>query len=457
MKKIWIIAALCLLALTAVACTTGGTDDTGSADTTAEAVTDGVTEAETETDTAAETVTEIADTETDTTADTEGDTEPEETTEAETAPPRYDYMSADVGADVTLSADQYKSMQLTLPASLRVTDEDVAAYIEYIRFQYRTVDGDGASVTDQPLRMGDDAYIYYKGIVDGEVVSNASNWDDAGPRQLGLGSGAFVPGFEESLVGVIPANATRENPVEVRVTFPEDYSSELAGKDAVFYVAVMYSVQYTLPTYNRDFVENTLMYEGEKEFYAGDKAFLAEFEGYVRSYLEGQMQEDIDYAKIDALWNYLTEVATCVNHPQMEIDYYYNAYLDEIEYYYDYYKSYGGTAFTDAYPDLDAFARYYVGVAEGEDWKAELRAVSTDMVEKDMIGHAIGEWEGMEIITDEEYAAELSYWYDYYSGYMTKEEIETHMGKDTLRETAFAEKMQSWLLSRATFTFEETV
>ena len=96
---------------------------------------------------------------------TEKETEPAET---ETRAPRYDYFDADVKADVTVEQSVYTDMQLTLPANLQVTHEDVMEYIGYILFQYRTADNGTTQVTDKPLKPGDSAYIYYKGVVDGE-------------------------------------------------------------------------------------------------------------------------------------------------------------------------------------------------------------------------------------------------------------------------------------------------
>ncbi len=407
--------------------------------------TDAVTETPTEepTDTTAEETTA---------ASTEKDTEPAET---ETRAPRYDYFEADVKTDVTVEQSVYTDMQLTLPANLQVTHEDVMEYVNHILFQYRSADNGTTQVKDQPMKIGDDAYIYYKGVMDGKEFEGGSNWTDTSPYKLGLGSGSFIPGFEEGLVGVIPANATKDSPAEVHVTFPEEYgSADLAGKDAIFYVAVEYAVQYTVPAYTRETVEKTLQYEAEKDFYASDAAYLSEFEGYVKTYLEGQIAEDLEYEKINALWNHLTEKAVCVNLPKLELDYYYNAYLEEIEYYYDYYKSYGGAAFTEQYPDFDSFARSYVGVEADGHWQDELNRLCEDMVKKDMITHAIAELEGLETVTEEEFKAELKYWVDSYQGYMSEEEILQNMGEDVIREGALSAKMQKWLLERAVFTFE---
>ncbi len=453
MKKhtlIAVLAALFLCLAVFAACTDA---PVGPTDTSAESGADSGTEAPADsgTDTSADSPADTdADTpaESGTTADTKADTEPV------TAAPRYDYMAAEVAPDVTLDPSAYTDMKLTLPASLQITDADVADYIEYIRFDYRVADNGTAQMTDKPMKLGDDAFIYYKGVMDGEEFEGGSNWDAETPHQLGLGSGSFIPGFEAGLVGVIPKNATKETPAEIKVTFPENYGNELAGREATFYVAVVYAVQYTLPAYDRKFVEQTLQYEGEKDFYASDKAYLSEFEAYVRTYLEDQVAGDVENAKIDALWDHLYGQAECRNHPTLELDFYYNNFVAELEYYYDYYKTYGGEAFTKEFPTLDDFARSYAEVEEGGDWQAALREQSRKLVSKDMIAHAIAEREGLEIVTDEEYKAELAYWVSYYQGYMTEEDIIASMGETAIRESAFGEKLQSWLLDRAEFTFD---
>lgn len=376
--------------------------------------------------------------------------------EAVTAVPRYDYFEADVSKDVTIDPSVYADMQLKLPASLLITDEDVQDFIESLRFRYRTADNKEAEVKDQPLKMGDTAYIYYRGTIDGVAFEHGSNMEDESPYGLGLGSGSFIPGFEEGLVGVIPAQTSQESPFALTVTFPEDYGDEeLNGKEAVFYVVVEYSVQYTMPEYNRSFVEETLLYEPKEDFYASDKALLQEFENYVKESLESEQEQNVYYAKVDALWTYLTDHAECRNLPQDEITFYYDSYVSEIEYYYSSYSSYYGDQFTSIYPEIGPFAIWYMGMDKNADWQAELRKMADLMVRKDMITHAIGEAEGIESVTDEEYQAQVDYWVEQYSGYMSADEIIQNMGELYLRESAFAVKMGDWLLERVTFTYEE--
>ena len=377
-------------------------------------------------------------------------------TEATTTIPRYDYMAADVAGDVTIARGDYTNLALTVPDSLKIDDEDVQAYIQSsILFSKRTAVNGTAMVKDQPLKLGDDAYIYYKGFVDGEAFDGGSNWDDEKPYTLGLGSGAFIPGFEEALVGLVPNTTSKTNPAEITVTFPEDYAEELAGKEATFHIVVEYAVQYTLPEYTRDFVENTMKYKPKEEFYASDEALLDEFEDYVYDYLVGQNAATLENAKVDALWTHLTEKAVCRNLPETEVAYYFDAYKSEAEYYFESYTSSGGEEFKKLYPDLDTFAVAYFGLEKGADWKAEITEMAELMVQKDMITHAIAEAEGLETVTQDEFDAQVKSWVDYYYGYMTAEEIIANMGEVFLTEAAFSEKMDKWLMEQVTFTYAD--
>ncbi len=387
--------------------------------------------------------------------DTSATTKPE--TEEVTAIPRYDYLDAEVAKDVTLDRSDYVGVTLTISDSLKIDDEAVKTQIDAILFSKREALNGTTQVKDQAISLGDDAYIYYKGFMDGKEFEGGSNWDDKDPYQLGIGSGAFIPGFEEGLVGLIPNETSKDKPFELKVTFPEDYNEEMAGKDATFQVVIVHSVQYKIPEYTWDFVKNTLKYElkQKESFYASDRAKLDEYEEYVREALIEENVTYVDNAKVDALWTYLTEKATCKNLPEMEIQFYVDGYTSDVEYYYEYYCSYGGDEFKKLYPDIGSFAVVYMGMEKGADWKAEIRTMAEKMVKKDMIGHAIGEMEGIESVTEEEYKAQIQYWVTYYQGYMTEAEIIKSMGETFLRESAFADKILDWLFEQVTFTYED--
>ena len=92
-------------------------------------------------------------------------------------------------------------------------------------------------------------------------------------------------------------------------------------------MVVEYAVQYTLPEFNREFVEKTLKYTAKKDVYTSDAEYLQEYIAYIRQQLESKIADQVSYAKTDALWTYPTDKAVCRNLPQSEIDFYYDSYL----------------------------------------------------------------------------------------------------------------------------------
>lgn len=132
-------------------------------------------------------------------------------------------------AEVTVKPEvqlgDYKGIEVE-KKEYNVTDEDVARELEILRNKNARI----IDITDRPVKMGDITTIDFKGFVDGEQFEGGT----AENYKLEIGSGQFIPGFEEQLVG-----ATIGNEVDVNVTFPEDYrAEELAGKPALFKVTV---------------------------------------------------------------------------------------------------------------------------------------------------------------------------------------------------------------------------
>ena len=115
----------------------------------------------------------------------------------------------------------YKGLKATLE-KITVTDREVEEQLEKLRQQNLQ----STPVLDRPAQVGDEVVLDYAGFVGGEQFPGGT----AQGQTLTLGSGMFIPGFEEQLVG---ANIGQE--VTVKVTFPKDYRAEqLAGKEAEF-------------------------------------------------------------------------------------------------------------------------------------------------------------------------------------------------------------------------------
>ena len=126
-------------------------------------------------------------------------------------------MSVDVYPEVEMG--EYKGITAYKPA-VEVTDEEVDEEIENLRTRNARI----VSV-DRPVQEGDTAVIDFEGFVDGVAFDGGKGEG----YELKIGSGTFIPGFEDALIGV----SAGENK-DVEVTFPEDYTAELAGKAAVF-------------------------------------------------------------------------------------------------------------------------------------------------------------------------------------------------------------------------------
>ncbi len=115
----------------------------------------------------------------------------------------------------------YRGLEARLDRHL-VTDEEVDRQMERLRQQNPRV----AVVTNRPAQLGDEVVLDYAGFCDGEQFAGGT----AENQTLVLGSGMFIPGFEEQLVDRVPGE-----PVTVHVTFPKEYhAAELAGKAAEF-------------------------------------------------------------------------------------------------------------------------------------------------------------------------------------------------------------------------------
>ena len=151
------------------------------------------------------------------------------------AQPKIDVKSIEKGQDWTLTAEvvtkpevklgAYKDLEVSVEVSKEVTDEEVDAKLENERKNLAEL-----VVKEGAAAEGDTVVIDFVGSIDGVEFDGGKGEN----HSLELGSGQFIPGFEDQLVG-----AKAGDEVEVKVTFPEDYqATDLAGKAAVFVTKV---------------------------------------------------------------------------------------------------------------------------------------------------------------------------------------------------------------------------
>ena len=166
-----------------------------------------------------------------------------------------------VKPEVTLEG--YKGIKATKQA-VKVTDEDIDAELK--RLQERNARM--VSVDERAAEMGDTVTFDFEGFVDGEPFDGGKAENHA----LELGSGQFIPGFEEQLVG-----AKVDDELDVNVTFPEDYhAKELAGKAAVFKCKIHKLEKKELPAVDDDLIKDGTDFDTVEEFNEDAKKRLTE-------------------------------------------------------------------------------------------------------------------------------------------------------------------------------------
>ena len=180
--------------------------------------------------------------------------------------------------------DGYKGIKAEV-VKLPVTDEEIEADIEAARKR----NARELEVTDRPAQSGDTAVIDYKGFSDGVAFEGGS----ADDHRLVLGSGSFIPGFEDQIIG---KNAGDE--FDVNVTFPEEYhAKELAGKPAVFKVKLKKITVEELPEPNDDFAVEVSEFDT-----------FAEYRADVAKRLKKRHADDADKLLSDKIEDALSEL-----------------------------------------------------------------------------------------------------------------------------------------------------
>ena len=171
--------------------------------------------------------------------------------------------TAEVAVKPEVTLGEYKGLKVD-KYSTRVTQKEVDEEIEKERERNaRTVE-----VTDRAVMDKDMVTLDFEGFVDGEAFEGGK----AENYPLTIGSGAFIPGFEEQLIG-----AEIDKEVEVNVTFPEEYQSEaLAGKDATFKCTVHAIKAKELPEVDDEFASEVSECENLEDYRAEVKKNIKE-------------------------------------------------------------------------------------------------------------------------------------------------------------------------------------
>ena len=170
--------------------------------------------------------------------------------------------TAEVAVKPEVTLGEYKGLEVA-KANVEVSEEEVAAELE----KEREINARTISVEDRAVENGDMIMLDFEGFVNGVAFDGGKGEN----YPLTIGSGAFIPGFEEQLIG---KNIGED--VEVNVTFPEEYQApELAGCAATFKCKVNEIKVKELPELDDDFAQDVSKFDTLEEYKEDVKAKLA--------------------------------------------------------------------------------------------------------------------------------------------------------------------------------------
>ena len=307
----------------------------------------------------------------------------------------------------------HKSLKITRPAVV-VTDEDIN--VELTRLQER-----GArmvSVEDRGAEMGDTVTFDFEGFVDGVAFEGGK----AENHSLVLGSGQFIPGFEEGLVG-----AALDAELDVNVTFPEEYhAAELAGKPAVFKCKVHKIEKKELPEIDDELIKDCSDFDTVEEYKADAKKRIedqrnaaadAEVDEKIADGLAKCMKADIPAAMIENTINdRIQDFAYRLQSQGLSLDLY---------------LQYTGM-------DTEAFRESFREQAEKQ---VKVRLALEYVVKTDKIS-----------VSDEDLEAEYTKFAEQYN--MEVEQVKAAIPAAALSEDIAVEKAMKFIRSKATITTE---
>lgn len=312
----------------------------------------------------------------------------------------------------------YKGMELSAQKQ-EITDEYVDSYIEFMLSQYPV----SVPVTDRPVQVGDTANIDYVGK---DMEGVAFEGGTAQGYDLIIGSGMFVPGFEDGLVG---ANIGETRDVEL--TFPENYHSEdLAGQDVVFTVTINSITGSEPAELNEEFVAQF------------GSASVEEFRNSIIIALEenalATYEEELQMQIIDKL------LEECVFTDELPNDLM-ESYKEQIHSNFEMYASQYGM-------DVET----YVNASDMtmEEFEENVLVGATESVKEVLVCKVIADMENI-AVTDEELEQNIQSNYANF-GYATPEEYKENENEEEYRDYLLTAKVLSFIIDNANITILPT-
>ncbi|RDU23444.1 trigger factor [Anaerosacchariphilus polymeriproducens] len=306
----------------------------------------------------------------------------------------------------------YKGIEVAKEEA-KVTDEDLNTAIKNILQSYpETVKTD-----KQVVEKDDTVNIDYEGLLDGKAFDNGTQKG----ANLKIGSGTFIEGFEEQLIG-----AKVGEDKSIKVTFPKEYGNkDLAGKEVVFNVKINYIGEEKIPELTKEFIKT----------YTNKDMTIDEFKEQLKSELLEQKKTTIQTNRIDAVKTKVLENSKVKEFPKGLLE----AKISDIK------KQVTEQAKSQGM-ELEKFlTQNYAGLTL-EDFNKQVKTSVEDRLNLLLITEAITKKEGLEL-TDKEYKEQV----EKYANQMqsTVDVFEKQYGKDSIKEEFQLQKTWNFVSEKA--------
>lgn len=321
----------------------------------------------------------------------------------------YEY---DVESMVKLG--EYKGLTYT-ETDVSVSDDEVESQINSTLTAHATAE----QITDRAVEDGDTVNIDFEGKIDGETFDGGT----ASGASLTIGSGTFIDGFEDGLIGVKPGDKTT-----LKLKFPDEYktNADLAGKDVTFDVTVNYiKGDDIVPELDDDFV---------KGLNIDDVSNVKEYRAYVKSQLQANKESEAEKSKQSELLQQAVDNAEIKEIPEELVTQYATQYTD----YYKQYASYFGLELSD-------FLTQYMNQTE-EEFNQSAEDYGKERAGYMLVVSAIAKAEKVDVdaLYDEKVAQ-----YAEQSGYADAATLEKDYSKRYLNQIIINEEVQNILEENA--------
>ena len=313
-----------------------------------------------------------------------------------------------------MTLGDYKGLSIAA-ADTSVSAGDIESNIQGVLSGYGTLE----EVEGRPAQLGDTVNIDYAGYRDGVAFDGGT-----GTTDLELGSGTFIPGFEEGVVGM-EVGETKD----LNLTFPEDYhSEELAGAEVVFTVTVNSISEENVPELTDEFVKG--LDNGQET--------VEEFRQYVEKSLTEQNESEAKADQEAELLELAVDNAECDtdNLPEWLVSQNAADFRASTEAFVTQY----GMTLTDYLEQMGS---------NEEEFDSQAQEYGVERAKADLVVLAIAKAEGLDITEKET----EDYYSEYASNYnATVEQVKEAVSEDELKQYLLQQKVMDYLYDNAMFT-----